>query len=1170
MRLSDTKIDFDEAKQALLESLRSDSRFTGILDQETISVLVNLIAGVSSYMAYKIHSNVMNAYLPTAFSKTGIWALALSSGGEPPHRKRASKLVCRFTPITTAGATIPPFSIWNRNGIEWYNREEVVVNEETEPQDVVLHQGTVILEENIQANNVPYFTHLIGEAFDVDDPISSNEQSIIVEVSSTPWDEEKFSFITLGEVLPGSGHDRWFQRTTPEGGVSINFGNGDIGNTPDNVSITYASTLGAAGNSSIIGDSVSLVETRSAGTITDGDGTVLNVVATVVVAASGGEDEETTERIKITSPRLTAANRRAVRRDDYIAHLLGQSNVAFANAWGEAIESKERGDEISVKNANVVHISLAKNSVSHFYHEITPILLDSRVTSNEVDGGSGTFGVVESRPELFDENVDDSYQNLKTEAGDMDEVAVVNGSLEVDIETKFRVLYRRTTDNLSDSTTSDYAAEAERNPNHADFDFSKWSEIPANAEGDLYSIMAHVDLNGNVISWPTYAVAYTGRYPSGTLRDMELDETNSAFTLDISNDLSLPEATQAVILSAVDDSDDTNNFDATLTVGVKVALSDAMTITTPTTADGDSYWLVSSTNEITDGSVTSNAISGSYILYDASEGTVTLHAAVDSTNGFGLAEDDEATLKGYLGETPFAHYRKNDVSQDMVNCYFDEDEFVLEFVGNLSLTDGTVRVYDTRIEDDLEESDFDSFQFDLTSSDSTISGAKITYAPNTPPPNPFSNSANTLITFNYVKWTNPALAKEPFIVKGRIVLDDRDSLGLISHPSTGSLVEYDEIDTDTTEDGVEVFGNKDWDGEITEEEGASAFFFLNAGDYFRFHSIGDESMEGRQYPQRISVWDSITLSRSGTEYTSDEIPEDTSGVYAIFHGAGRVDLDTSNASVIVGSGVTSGSLASRVMTITFSSTSDHGGNFKLGILRERDVFQYEPGFGSYGQWIKSTGNEAIVEITRSYGLSGVSFSKIQYMTGEQAIGSVETSDNQYEVITRLDARKATNFSMDLSKIYLPTDSMKLCPVDLERARVRYIGRNFLSEDFDQVIENMNGVKNFTSTLRLRHPSSIITDVEVVVHYSQLANRERLRTRIEKSIRDFFKNRLFSLGSFLAVSDIYNIVTSVDGVDFCEVLVPSRNVQVRNHQYLSVRDVRISFVASARENLGGSL
>ena len=516
MRISDTNIDFEEIKQQINEWLTANSEFSGIQQSKTMQVLVNLVAGVGSYIAYKIHASNLNAYLPTAFAKDGIWALALSSGGQPPHRKRAAKVECSI--VGSLERPIPAFSKWSRTlgGQQryFYNRLPIVTREGFKETPITLHQGET-KKESFSGGDQNYYKFLIGEDFDVDEPLSGTldeetglGDSIRVFVGGLSlenrWERLIGSFISLSTVETGTdGHNRWIARTEPDGRVSINFGNGVFGNTPGDGEVWYATTLGAAGNSAIVGDSIELVG--------DIEGNVLgNVSATVTGAATGGVDEESIEQIKLSSPRLLAANRRAVRRDDYVAHLLEYPETKFASVWGEYEEAAERGEAFNRDNMNVVHISATKDSIANMEHDITDTLLDSRVTANTVDGGSGPFGIIESRSELTNDTVADSYRELKTGAGDIDGVRVVNGSLQVVLDTRFNVRYQRASGPPSAPTFGG--------------PYGTWQESIPGGSGNVYCSLCHVNDRGEDIAWPVQSASYVGTGNTGTKKVVRLTE----------------------------------------------------------------------------------------------------------------------------------------------------------------------------------------------------------------------------------------------------------------------------------------------------------------------------------------------------------------------------------------------------------------------------------------------------------------------------------------------------------------------------------------------------------------------------------------------------------------------------------------------------------------------
>ena len=67
--------------------------------------------------------------------------------------------------------------------------------------------------------------------------------------------------------------------------------------------------------------------------------------ATTTTTASGGSEEASTDVVKATAPRLYAANDRAVRRDDYVGHILSLTGAVAARAFGEYEEATQKAAE---------------------------------------------------------------------------------------------------------------------------------------------------------------------------------------------------------------------------------------------------------------------------------------------------------------------------------------------------------------------------------------------------------------------------------------------------------------------------------------------------------------------------------------------------------------------------------------------------------------------------------------------------------------------------------------------------------------------------------------------------------------------------------------------------------------------------------------------------------
>jgi hypothetical protein len=178
-----------------------------------------------------------------------------------------------------------------------------------------------------------------------------------VYVNGTLWDKEKTSLIER------QGENAYLETTTPDGQVLLLLGNGLYGNIPlsgSTLSIVYSTTVGISGNSSILNDDFSLIDSF---VINSDPAQSLDLTAVAYTSSSGGDNEESPDQVKFTSPRLFASNDRAVRRQDYNAYVLQSGGLISANCWGEYEEALETGTADN-SMMNRAYISALKSTLT--------------------------------------------------------------------------------------------------------------------------------------------------------------------------------------------------------------------------------------------------------------------------------------------------------------------------------------------------------------------------------------------------------------------------------------------------------------------------------------------------------------------------------------------------------------------------------------------------------------------------------------------------------------------------------------------------------------------------------------------------------------------------------------------------------------------------------------
>lgn len=377
-QLNNTSIDYNALVAELEADLKTRDSFKALFPGETSKVFTEHGAGITALMLYHIHSAIQNGFMPTAFSKASVYALA-SSLGNPPTRKLGATLSLEVTVNSEllSQITLPKFSRFSGRGLEWYTTEDVIIPAGASGQtlELTVRQGERVTESFI-ATGKDFQRIEIGENFNVDD------QFLTVIVDGV-------EFTNNGSTLLNAvqGDEVFAEQTSSNGRVLILFGNQVIGTIPTinvTIDISYSNTVGSRSNSSITGDSFQFLSD-----VDLGGGNFLQMQGVSISTASGGANEQSVEIVKATAPRLFAANQRAVRRDDYQGHIIDFTGALAAKAWGEYEEATKKGIA-DLTMMNRAYITAIPNSLER---ESNIFAVGDGITLN-YSGNTGISGLI--------------------------------------------------------------------------------------------------------------------------------------------------------------------------------------------------------------------------------------------------------------------------------------------------------------------------------------------------------------------------------------------------------------------------------------------------------------------------------------------------------------------------------------------------------------------------------------------------------------------------------------------------------------------------------------------------------------------------------------------------------------------------------------------------------
>ena len=354
MRVPKNIIDQPEILNHLTKIVKGSAELSARFSGESIRLALEHTSSVGALLTYYLTNAVRNTYLPTATSAKAVYLLAKSLGvkvrGKTPFIYEG---ILKVKDTFNLESWIIEHNLDSSSYYislqldKWMDRE--TSTEFHVENDILLDvRSKTSATINITQNALREMTFLgRNESYDYV-TISSDYKANINDISVRVGD---IDFIQVSSLL-----DKRSNIFTTEwdnnGAVVIRFGLKSLHRVPeisDKIVVRYKETLGA-------------IDTRFEDQVLkilgiDENHPDNNFEIQVGRESRVGLDEESPANIKITSPRLYASNERAVRREDFKAHLNSIPEILFSDVWGEQEIDEETGSR-NIKNMNMVNISL--------------------------------------------------------------------------------------------------------------------------------------------------------------------------------------------------------------------------------------------------------------------------------------------------------------------------------------------------------------------------------------------------------------------------------------------------------------------------------------------------------------------------------------------------------------------------------------------------------------------------------------------------------------------------------------------------------------------------------------------------------------------------------------------------------------------------------------------
>lgn len=363
MNIQPQTIDFEGIRQEIISYLITKEGFTDIdFEGSNISILVDILASVTSKLHYNLNMTVNELFLDSAQIRKNVVSIAKSLS-YVPKRPVSSKATIELelkTEEIPVGAgegyevTVPKDTIFRAGGYEFRTISEVKLlwtSGEVKRQlplyqlrkDTTLEYHTAF-DQNLHLDIKLYSLEI------------ENDLGLTVKIDATTWTPDFDEDIT--EI---QGDDEVYFVNEFERGIQVRFGDDVLGQRPSDgqtLDIDLYLTDGAVANN--LSDFV--MEGPEVGDIFDNDTpsntfTTSQFTVTLVDKSQGGADIETIDSIKLNAPRFYVSQNRAVTLYDYLV-LLERGSFQFApdsiTIWG--------GDQNYPRNLGKVYMSFTKQS----------------------------------------------------------------------------------------------------------------------------------------------------------------------------------------------------------------------------------------------------------------------------------------------------------------------------------------------------------------------------------------------------------------------------------------------------------------------------------------------------------------------------------------------------------------------------------------------------------------------------------------------------------------------------------------------------------------------------------------------------------------------------------------------------------------------------------------
>ena len=346
-KLRVTELDFDTIKTNLKNFFADQTEFTDYdFDGSGLSILLDVLAYNTHYMAYYLNMVANEMYLDSATQRDSVVSLAKQLGYTPRSKTSATATVnlsmVEASGVDTDFVKIPAYTQFNvtsqGKSYTFYTLEDktIVWSGSASGTERTFSASNLSVTQGSKLSKEFTFTGNKNQRYILDNP-GIDTSTLSVKVRASAGVNSFDTFTKYDGLLALNSTSAYYFVDEVEGqGYEISFGDGVYGKKLSAGNVIMIDYLTSDGNDANGLTGLTLSSASQAwGEDSNGSSTNITVTVTTATASSGGGDSETIDSIKYLAPQSYQHQNRAVTVEDYKAILSAKySNIASLRVWG--------------------------------------------------------------------------------------------------------------------------------------------------------------------------------------------------------------------------------------------------------------------------------------------------------------------------------------------------------------------------------------------------------------------------------------------------------------------------------------------------------------------------------------------------------------------------------------------------------------------------------------------------------------------------------------------------------------------------------------------------------------------------------------------------------------------------------------------------------------------